>query len=318
MTSSNFSILLTRFTDSFNFPNLLSDDAQNDDLYSRNNSFFRKLVGHTQLVKSDNWFSLLKNRSINDSVKHEWNQQDVNFTLMCNEKELCAILEAELQYSVLISIESSLDQHRLYINDISSHLSDLIFFQLLDIIFCNGDTVDVQNHSANDISEFTVRKSCEKTKRRFNISLNQRGQLWNCLEIDDMLFFTFSDPSLLKRFDFFEHLQSHFISEMNLDLYEDNSKSQHSGMARKNLSSSWIRGVKKLDCWLLVSKKKTISKDHIDVVIATWIQYIRGEKIFWFRRELIEINIDVWKMCDDPRAYKHAWAIITLREEDIL
>lgn len=120
---------------------------------------------------------------------------------------------------------------------------------------------------------------------------------------------------MLESRDFLERLQSDPNSRIEL-APGNQRKSQQSGMARKDHSASWVPGAKKLDRWLLISEKGAVSKDHVDVVVATWIRCIRGEKIICFQNGLTDIDLNVWKMADDPREYSHPWATMRLREGD--
>lgn len=49
------------------------------------------------------------------------------------------------------------------------------------------DTIEVQNHAKPSFNKFTLTKTCQEVRNRFNIPLADRGCPWNCLEIQDQL-----------------------------------------------------------------------------------------------------------------------------------
>lgn len=49
------------------------------------------------------------------------------------------------------------------------------------------DTIEVQDHAKPSFSKFTLTKTCQEVRNRFNILLADHGCPWNCLEIRDQL-----------------------------------------------------------------------------------------------------------------------------------
>ena len=269
---------------------------------------------HTRLAKPNTWFSLLSGQPTDELLTHVWTQGKINYMLVLEERDLDVALKTGLQDPVLIPAESPLAQHKLYLNDSTEEISDLTLLQLLDLALPDEHlAIDVQDYSADSVADLTQPKTCKEVREHFAVPPEQRGIPWNCLEVADYLFSNFPGPSLLKSLDFLERLQSDPNSRFE---FGGQRTLPQLGMARKDHSVSWIPGAKKLDRWLLLSTEGAFSTDHVDVVVATWIRCIRGEKIFWFQNGLTEVDISVWKTTDDPRVYSHPWAVIRLREGD--
>ncbi|OJD25067.1 hypothetical protein ACJ73_03559 [Blastomyces percursus] len=284
---------------------------EKDCVFSRNIKFLRRLQQHTKLAKPDRWYDLLSKAEL---PNHIWAKGNVDYTLVLNEQDLDEALKAGLEHLVLIPAESSLGHDELYINDSTERVSDLTLMQLLERVLLDGNlTIDVQDLAADGVENLTCPKTCKQVKEHFAVPAEKRGIPWNCLEVADNLISSFPGPSLLKSLDFLERLQSDPNSKIE---FGNQRRSQQLGMARKDHSASWIPGAKKLDRWLLLSEKGAISTDHVDVVVATWIRCIHGEKIFWFQNGLTGVDISVWQTSDDPRIYSHPWAVIKLRKGD--
>ncbi|OJD18973.1 hypothetical protein ACJ73_08675, partial [Blastomyces percursus] len=145
-----------RLTTSFNYPDLvLFTDNRIDNVFADNVKFLRKLLTRTQLAKPDKWLSLFPGQSTEALVEHEWAQRTIDYTLVFDDMGLHTALEAGLRYPVLIPAESALGQHYPSINDSPRGLSDMTLPQLLDLALWNGHTIDVQDHSAQTIEDFT-------------------------------------------------------------------------------------------------------------------------------------------------------------------
>ncbi|KMP10105.1 hypothetical protein CISG_08432 [Coccidioides immitis RMSCC 3703] len=294
------------------FPGLRSQES--NCIFAEHIKFLEKLMQHTRPAKPDKWLSMLSGQSTTELSNHAWAQGEINYTLALEERDLDVALRAGLQHPVLIPAESPLGKQKLHLNDSTQNLSDLTLSQLLDLLLWDDDlTIDVQDLSANEVKDLTGLKTCKEVRERFAVPQEQRAIPINCLEVRDSLFSNFPGPPLLESLDFLERLQSDPNPRIEF-AHGNRWRSHQSGMARKDHLASWVPGSKRLDRWLLMSEKGAVSKDHVDVVVATWIRCIRGEKIIWFQNGLTEVDLSVWKMADDPREYGHPWAAIRLRE----
>lgn len=150
---------------------------------------------------------------------------------------------------------------------------------------------------------FTLTKTCQEVRKRFNTAIEDRGCPWNCLEIRDQLS-GFKDPISLQQGGKRLHWQ--------MTDRED---------CRKNCYSyTLMDGSKAVDEWLLISEKYSGSTTHVDVAYATWISCLIGKKNFWVWNLLFE-DQKIWKefdVTDDHRFFEDPWARIDLYPGSIL
>lgn len=288
-------------------------------VFAESIKFLMKLKQHTKLAKPDEWlFFLSEHLTVPTLMTHFWAKGMPDYTMAWKDSDLEHALCEGLLLPVVIPAGSPLAQQKLYLNNSRQDASKMTLQQLLERALGDDDlSIDVQDLAACDMENLTCLKSCPEVRARFAVPPEQRSIPWNCLEVADNLFSNFPGPCFLKNLDFLEELQ--FDPNSAIDLAPHSGQGvQQAGMARMNLSASWVHGAKKLDRWLLISEKGAISRDHVDVVVATWIRCIRGEKIIWFKNGLTDVGLNIWKMSDDPREYHHPWAALRLREGDTL
>ena len=264
-------------------------------------TYMAALCESTRIAKPDKWLSLLDSLSLTED--HPWFQGGEDYSLVIIETDLTTALDEGLLRPILIPSESLLRRPLLVRNSTSDQVS-FEFSQLLDRVLEDDGTVSVQDQGADDFQSFTIIKTGRDIKEHFAAS--QRTAPWNCLEVGDTLFSTFTGPEMLESLDFLNELQSR--------PRPINSTTDDMGRTRPN----YDEGAKRLDRWLLISEAESFSTAHVDVTLATYIRVVRGKKIFWFRTELTSVDESVWRTLQDPRLFSSEWAAIELHEGDTL
>ena len=152
---------------------------------------------------------------------------------------------------------------------------------LLDEILGDSqDIIEVHDHSQPTLNDFSLTKTCQEVRERFNMAIEDRGCPWNCLEIRDQLS-GFKGPISLQ--------QGGKILHWQMIEPEDRRKNRY--------GYTLMDGSKTVDEWSLASEKHSGSTAHINIGYATWISYLAGKKTFWDRNPLFD-NQQIWKAFD--------------------
>lgn len=184
-----------------------------------------------------------------------------------------------------------------------SYLSTLhCDYQLYDTILDeilgeSADLIKVQDHSELTLDEFTLTKTCQEVRERFDMAIEDRGCSWNSLEIRDQL-------SGLKGPMALQHVGK--ILHWQMTNPDDHGKNRYKYLP--------MDGSKAVDPWLLVSEKHSGSTAHVDVAYGARVSYLAGKKTFWVRNSPFE-DQQVWKefdVEDDDRFFEEPWARIDL------
>lgn len=270
--------------------------------------YFHNLQLNDMIARPTNWSSILNSvliRKKYDSIPqpesklflsdHPWHRASLNhYHPVSTESELKTQLDKGLPLPVLILPGTSLS------TTISSQSiwSTLPHEKILDTILKDKSAkIEIQDHSLSDLGSFTIAKTCEEVRSRFNIRIEDRGLPWNCLDIGDRLL-GFKGPKVLQygaNLRDWQYLNPQ-TSTVDRDIYAP------------------LPNHKSLDRWLLISEKHSASIAHIDIGVATWVSCLTGKKTFWIRNPSIK-DRRIWEEQDievDHRFYSEPWARIDL------
>lgn len=170
--------------------------------------YFHNLQLNDMIARPTNWSSILNSVLIQkkyDSIPqpesklflsdHPWHRASLNhYHPVSTESELKTQLDKGLPLPVLISPGTSLS------TTISSQSiwSTLPHEKILDMILKDKSAkIEIQDHSLPDLGSFTIAKTCEEVRSRFDIRIEDRGLPWNCLDIGDRLL-GFKGPKILQ------------------------------------------------------------------------------------------------------------------------
>ena len=145
-------------------------------------------------------------------------------------------LDSGIRLRVLILPESELS---IRIQRQSTWFGETLQRLLDETVGDSQDIIEVQDHAKRSLDEFTLTKTCEEVRNRFNIPLADRGCSWNCLELRDQLS------------GFKGLLPSQYCGKLchwQMTDPEDSRKNRYTYKP--------IEGSKAVDQWLLVSEKK--------------------------------------------------------------
>lgn len=140
--------------------------------------------------------SLAKQDKTKESAQqHIWNYVSFNhYSLADTGLEFQAQMDSGLPLPVLILPDSELG---ISIGAQHTWLGESLDMLLDNILGKKKLPIEVQDHGLSRLGESTTIKTCDMVRSRFNLSLEDRGCPWNCLEIDDRLP-GFKGPKLLE------------------------------------------------------------------------------------------------------------------------
>jgi hypothetical protein len=277
-------------------------DAPEGTVSRRMAEYVRNLQENDCVARPQNWAEIIycrKERVLRPPSQHPWqNLRSNHYCVAATHNDLEEYFKSGFSLPVLIVPESALGQ------DITGGCS---WFQeplanILDEVLKDPEaTVQVQDHALAEIAEFTVSKRCDEVRNRFRLDPQQRGCPWNCLEIVDLLA-GHKGPECLKN------------GAKLRDWQFTQPKLPNAGMERPQWSVT--KGAKKLDQWLLLSEKDSVSTAHVDVGFATYISCMAGKKTIWLRNHPTAMDKEVWDRLDiddNHRIFEEPWARLDLR-----
>ncbi|MCJ1271109.1 hypothetical protein MMC22_011008 [Lobaria immixta] len=227
--------------------------------------YLSNLQQNDAVARPTNWASVLLDSSIRKKYhvslsnrksdkepiqQHVWHQLNPNhYSIASTIAEFQNQLDSGLYLPVLIPPSSELG---LTISSQSTWSGESLEALLDEILQDKSAPIEVQDHSIPTLHHFTMARTSEVVRSRFELNSKDRGCPWNCLEIDDCLS-GFKRPKSLE----------HGANLYKWQLTDPNAF----GHYRSTFTP--ITGAKTVVQWLLISEENSGSTAHVDVGFAT-------------------------------------------------